>query len=311
MNSGWPASYGRVRRRFAEVIGDRPPIESRLADWLWQRISPDRYALEWRLPEWLGTSFGLDSETRLRFVESTVLGLAALRLRDDVADGEAPSSDSATAERLAARLLDAALDPYRAHFDSRSPVWARIGLWLQQWEARETAADADLARRAVPIKIPAFATSILCRRQAGFAGLERCLDAAIAGMVMFDQLRDWQADVRAGRRNSFAARVLGSDRGSVDAERELLRELLAGDALPRYAASIDRRMREAAILAAEVGIPDLEAHLKWLGGEMNVYSERLRSDYRGIAERTAALLDPRAVTPRRGAVGAEGGPNGA
>ena len=53
---------------------------------LTDRLHPQRWALEWNLPMWLGDAFGLEPRVSAEIRLSNVLGLASIRLSDDLAD---------------------------------------------------------------------------------------------------------------------------------------------------------------------------------------------------------------------------------
>src|SRR5215212_6076164 len=99
-------------RRVAAIAPEQVPGAVRLLD----RLDPKRWRLEWHLPLWVGNAFGLDRAISTETAVSNVLGLASLRLRDDLIDGDVDVGDAAGAPVLIATLYEASIDPYRSHF---------------------------------------------------------------------------------------------------------------------------------------------------------------------------------------------------
>lgn len=262
------------------------------------RIGPDRYALEWNLPWWIGRAFGIDASTCATLSLGNVIGLAALRLRDDLEDGEVAVEDVASAHRLSEGLLEAALGIYRTLFPPSSPIWPRLDTWLAEWHAAtrigaSSQGASQLAARAAPVKASAYGACLIAERGDLFPNLESGLDSALQAMVLFDHLVDWQQDIRAGRWNAFVAHAIGKPPGGTEDALDstgVYRALLRGDALATYIHEIDSNMRLAIELIADLGISLLEDHLVELNERINEHSHALRTHYRDLAERADAFL---------------------
>jgi len=258
----------------AEAAG---PAGLALARQVWSRVDTDRWTLEWQLPLWLGDAFGLDREVARRLVTSNVLGLASLRLADDVADGEIQPVDVPAARGLISRFYDAAVAPYREVFEAGHPLWARLGRWM----ANSTRPES-LETRGAPLKLPAFAICALTRREAQFPTVERCLDRALRAMVLYDHARDWREDLAAGRWNAFT-------NGERD-ERRVEAALLAGDLIGPYFARIDRELERAVSLAVELQVGRLAAHLSSLRSSIDAEGRALESRHHALGTAAARLL---------------------
>ena len=83
----------RVSSAYLQAVETARPEHLELPRRLLQRLDPDRWRLEWCLPWWLGRAFGLDVEIADELVLSNVLGLGAIRLRDDLVDGEVAADE--------------------------------------------------------------------------------------------------------------------------------------------------------------------------------------------------------------------------
>jgi len=259
--------------------GDLPaPLELR------GRLAPERWKLEWHLPWWVGRSFGLDAALCHELSVSSVLGLAAIRLRDDIADGELDRADPATAAEWSEALLDAALESYRARLPSSSEFWPFVAAVLAPDGPAALASvsdGADLARRGAPLKVPAFAVCQLADRSDAFPTLARCLDHALTALVLYDHAADWEADLAAGRANAFTD---GRSR------EELLVALLSDDVVRPYFARIATALARAAELAGALAVGPLAQHICDLAERFALDSEALAAHYSAVGDRAAALF---------------------
>jgi hypothetical protein len=291
------------RRRVDDVCPGHRPLAIRTLD----RLDPARWTLEWYLPWWLGHAFGLDGETAGELVLSNVLGLASIRLQDDLADGEVASDDVVAAEALSAALHGEALAPYRARFLVGSSFWDHLDSCMSAWRAATfpaaspaaaggpatEPASANLAARGAPLRISAFAVCLLTGRVDAYPVLARCLDHALAALVLYDHLGDWRADLAAGRWNAFvaAASELPQTPANRDANRAgTLLGMLNQDAVAKHV----ERIRAEATLAAELseGVRScpLTAYLRGFAARAEEEGSALQAHYRDVAERAAGLL---------------------
>ena len=265
------------------------PDASALAGPLWDHLDSDRWTLEWQLPLWLGEAFGLDSRVARQLVTGDVLGLASIRLADDLADGDVPAGDVAAARRLAAALYDAALVPYRELMAGDTRFWRRLEAWMAEWrESTSSAADPasarreELAARGVPLLIPALATALLAGRQGDFPRLRGCLDHALRALVLYDHACDWRADLAAGRWNAFAA-------GEQD-PRQVEVRLLTEAAIGPYFGRIDRELETAIAAAADLGVVGLAAHLGERRRSIDVETRRFEARYAALGHAATQWL---------------------
>ena len=142
---------------------------------------------------------------------SNVIGLVSIRLQDDLLDGDIAAADVRGATRLGAAMFDEAVAVYRRRFDGASPFWPFLERSMAEWR-RASAGDgplrwAELPDRGAPLKVAAFASCLLADRADRWELVERCLDHALVALVRYDQVCDWEDDLRADRRNAFVAAV--------------------------------------------------------------------------------------------------------
>ena len=157
---------------------------------------------------------------------------------------------STGATSLSDVLIDLSRDPYRRHFAQSKAFWDYLRSTMSIWEGADLARDR-LAARGAPLKICAFAVCLLTARTDVYPALDRCLDGALTGLALYDDLGDWRADLEAGRWNAFVADL--ADRPQLPEFRErnrasVLVALMTRDAAVTYAGRITAAMTEAAIL---------------------------------------------------------------
>ncbi len=279
-----------------------------LATRLWQRLDPSHWMLEWHLPVWLGDALGLEREVSSELVMSNVLGLASIRLEDDLADDEIDTADIPAARTLSGALYEAALDVYRHRFSSSSPFWPRLATWMNEWRSADAVwtpgsigtldqrgipAPADLARRGAPLKISAFAVCLIARKIPLFELVDACLDHALAAMVMYDHLCDWPDDLEAGRWNAFVERN-GShpqrpENGSAN-RSSVLAAMMARRAVANEFARMQVELECAARLAAELASPPLRAYLEGLAAKLGQEAHLLEKRYAALGDEALALV---------------------
>ena len=213
-----------VRTEFRQTVARVSPLHLELAQRTLERIPAARWQLEWFLPWWLGEAFGLEENTARQFVLSNVLGLAAVRLQDDLADGDVAPGEMDSVSEFTRTLTKAALDMYRPYFPPNSRFWTYAASYMAEWRAATAAVNrlnlADLwvlnelkhaptqclAHLGSPLKIGARA---VCELSSGerFSGLDELLDHSLIAAVLHDHAVDCNADLRAGRWNLFVAAV--------------------------------------------------------------------------------------------------------
>lgn len=275
---------------------------------LWPRLDPQRWSLEWHLPVWLGDPLGLPRDVSNEIVMSNVLGLAAVRLLDDLADGDAEPADRAAATCLADALYAAALAPYSRLLADHPSFWSRLDAWMAEWRSstlgghgREACEGQsrreDLASRGAPLKISALGICILAGREADFGRVGACLDHALTAMVLYDHACDWEEDLAAGRWNAFvAAAAGGADRRDRGVTRtRVLAALMAGQAMSRYFARISFELEVARTAARSLNLVALAGHLGALRSTLGTEGAALEAHYGQLGTRAAHLLFPAAA----------------
>lgn len=294
-------------RRVEAIASEQLPLAMRLLG----ELEPSRWRLEWHLPLWLGNAFGLNRVVATEIAVSNVLGLASLRLRDDLVDGDLDSADIALAPAMSATLFEASVDAYRARFPPSSRFWRQLDRWMAEWKAatedngrppvgHELSTGLDeldgqlrhLARRGAPLKISAFAVCLLTRRTARFPRIERCLDHALAAMVLYDHVQDWEVDLEAGRWNAFVA-ATGNSHDAADRERRrssVLAAMMSGDAISRSFAVMHGELERAKVASDEVGVPALSAYLAELASRLDNEAALLHAHYSELGEHAAEVI---------------------
>ena len=285
------------------------PDQAGFAQRLIADLQPIRWKLEWYLPWWLGQSLGVDPDVVREIVLGNVLGLAALRLRDDQADGEIAPADRDNAHVLSAALYGEAVGVYQNQFPPGSPFWPSFAKAMSQWE-RATDAHAPnsaaasgtrprasrfhvIARRGAPLKVCATALCLLGDRGDIIPSLHVALDHALAAWVLFDDANDWEADLAAGRWNAFVARLAKApqDPSRRDENRAaVLIAMLSNDLVRGYYAAIGREAVRAAAISDQLGLRPFSAHLRQFGRHSGERGAERHNHYRALTERATVLL---------------------
>ena len=270
------------------------------------RLDPARWTLEWYLPWWLGHAFELSTDVAFDLVVSDVLGLASVRIEDDLVDGHVPVEEIASSRTLSRTLYEEALRPYRAWFGPRHEIWTRIEAWMREWRDAALADDSDaidvdgagpatrrLAARATPLRIPAYAVCVLAGREQDFATVDRLLDHALAALVLYDHLVDREDDLDAGRWNALvaAASPLPQTAEHRDRNRAALRVALMTDgAADELGRRIEAELEVAAAVSEGLGCPPLTDFLREAGARAREQALEVDAHYRDVAEQATRLL---------------------
>lgn len=282
------------------------PATAALLDDSLERLAPDRWTIEWRLPAWLATRFRLQPGVADSLVESNVLGLLAVRLADDIADGDIDPGQAAAARALSEAALSAALQPYRELLPSHSDFWPFLERTLADWQAG--ADGRGLLARTAPIRIAAFACCELAARRDAWPSLGRCLDHTMAALVLYDHFFDWEADVAAGRWNAFVASIEGEHGATAALPRTraaVLTATLTRNVVSTYFGRIASEARAAEDLGVELGLDALAAWIRaWAHGAGRQGAD-IAEHYRSVADRATRLMFPVGAMPTGG--GIEGG----
>jgi predicted hotdog family 3-hydroxylacyl-ACP dehydratase len=275
--------------RVRAVLNGEFPGELRLSD----RLDPRRWALEWNLPAWLGRHYGLEPLLSEELCLSNVLGLASIRLRDDLQDGElSAATDQRSAIHMSDRLYEEALGIYRRSFDPASEFWPQLGLRMEEWRAAtmDGGSAKHLAMRGAPLKISAFAVCLLAGRVDQFPAVGRCLDHALTAMVLYDHVVDWREDLAAGRWNAFVASATVPGGGPLSGAAGVELSMMTTDAVSAYFELIGKELNRAAALASGLGVGELETHLRRTAADLEGQGRALAARYMEISERAHQLL---------------------
>lgn len=295
-----PLDVNAIAATVLDRTATLPERERELARRTLHRLRSPNWTLEWHLPWWLGEAFGVPSPITHRAVASNVLGLMAVRLRDDADDGELDDVDPELAGRLAAALLDAAIELYRPMLAPDATFWHELDGWLTAWRAATEGNDGSppLAARGAPLKAGARAMTLLGNRPAAWPLVERCLDAALTALALYDDASDWERDLEAGRWNAFVAGVGVADQRPANRDANRARVLLAllddGAATEAYG-MVSAEAGRAAVLAAEVGCEPLAEHLRAVATRAVLEGDAIEAHYAAAAARmTRMLFEPSA-----------------
>ena len=272
-------------------IAERAPGLEALARGRLGRLTPDRWAIEWNLPAWLGRRFELDPRFVEALTRSNVLGLLSIRLQDDLHDGEVPTLEVPATHELAGLAFDAAVAEYRAWFDDTSPIWAFIDRSIAEWRAG--ADSVDLAARGAPIRIAGYACCLQAGRLDVWPALQRSLDGAVTALVRYDQLCDWESDLDAGRWNAFVAGVAGAEHSPGRRDRNRAAVLTAMLTRPLVRQEFDSAVRsatEAAGLADDLGIGELAGFLGDWAERTSGQGMKVANHYEHAGDEAARLL---------------------
>jgi hypothetical protein len=280
-----------IREEVLQRISELEPRLDELARHQLARLTPDRWTIEWHLPSWLGRRFDLDPPFVAALVRGNVLGMLAIRLEDDLEDGEVSADEVGGTRALARLAYELAVAEHRAWFERRSPVWALLERSMVDWRAG--ADGPDLAARGAPLKIAGYACCLQAGRLDAWPTLERSLDRAITALVLYDQFFDWEADIAAGRWNAFVARI--GDGAPEPARRDSARAAVLTAMLTRgvvrehFDAAVSEA-NEAAALADDLEITELVTFLRTWAARTSDQGTRIAGHYGTAADQATRLL---------------------
>lgn len=285
------------------------PDQAVLATELIRRLQPDHWTLEWYLPWWLGQSLAVDPAICGDIVLGNVLGLASLRLRDDLADGEIRPADEPGARALSDALYAEAMALFRERFGETSPLWAVLARSMAQWDVATLAHALRpagsrrhrprlrrfdvIARRGAPLKVCASALCLLADRPDIVPRLDAAIDHALAAWILFDDANDWPADIAAGRWNAFVARVAIEPQETSrpdELHTAVIMAMLTTDRTQRYFSTIRRAVERSASIADEVGLRPLAEHVRAFGAHAARRGEQVQNHYHALTERATVLM---------------------
>lgn len=278
-----------VRARFAAALAGEPAGVSELGAHLLDRISPPNWTLEWSLPTWLGSTLGLNTPLVTNLTLANVLGLATIKLQDDLIDGEIGEETRQAAQLLSTVLHRAWLLVYARllpgdtlfwdHFESYMMQWTRATLASRQaWSRPFAEWDGDdlslLGQRGAPLKSCAAAACRLVGHDERLPPFEATLDRLLIGAVLLDHAVDWSADLQHGRPNAFVAYCTSRPQVPADQEenrRAVLAELTIGKGGQSYFRLLQGELAAAQALARAAGCGQLARYVSWLRRETATY----------------------------------------
>ena len=271
----------RTKQRLIDVAADLGGAALGEANQLAVRLVPDLWPLEWHLPVWLGVGFGLDETVWQQLVHINLLGMAYVRLADDLADAALDEPQRAVKNLLGRRLLETSTELLRSLFLAESPFWRHYEAYLDQWrqagESENLWRDGPrerlvtdwrwLAWRGAPGKITATAACLLAGRAAAIAPLELCVDHIMAATVLLDHADDWQEDLAGGQFNAYVTWLSGLPQHAENVDRnrrQVLSALMQGDGDDHhsYFDLIDQHLQRAQQFAGQVGSAGLCAYIE-------------------------------------------------
>jgi hypothetical protein len=297
------AARNRFNAALAGELADLAEFGARLLD----RISPPNWTLEWSLPVWLGNAHRLDTSIIADLTLANVLGLAYIKLQDDLLDGEVGGDDRQAALLLSSVLHRKWLLVYSGIFPGGSPFWRYFEQYMTQW-VRATWVSRQhfqpwtawgeedlliLGQRGAPLKICAAGACLLAQRAERIPQLESALDHLLIGAVLLDHALDWSDDLAAGRYNAFVAYASGWPQMAEHqtANRQAVaEELLVGRAGQPYFQLLRRELMAARAMARQAGCEDLARYISWLRRETFSYSNGMATTARDQLHRAIENL---------------------
>jgi hypothetical protein len=224
-----------------------------------------------------------------------VYGLAFVRLRDDLVDGDLDSESWDWTIALGTALHKLWLSGYLKLFAGSSPFWTHFDEYMGQWlratlgandaPARELHSSdlAYLGQRGAPLKICCVAACLLAGREEDVAPLTSAIGSLLIAAVLMDHAEDWVEDLGGGRYNALVAYASREPQVPENFEQNRLRVLeaiyLGGGARPYF--ELVRTHIQAAIGEAEkVDCPGLRDFLFWFERKALAYGERMAVEAR-------------------------------
>jgi hypothetical protein len=205
-----------VQERFRAVLSRESAALRAEGSRLFERLARPNWSVEWNLPRWLGEAHRINDDQKGRLVSANILGLGYVRLYDDRADADQAPNDRQLSLRLEALLLEAAREEYRDLIGDEPWFWGLFNDHLECWReavqhdlggmtagALEADPCPQLSEIGRPLLIGCAAVCSLAGARSQLAAVEEPVRHYLAAAVLYDHLKDWQADLAAGRRNVF------------------------------------------------------------------------------------------------------------
>jgi len=297
-----------IRGAFRQTLVRSAPSLAEQGDRLLDRLPPQRWLLEWGLPLWLGESFGLNEEVALTLAVCNLLGLAYVRVQDDLTDGEIEAADRPQAMALATVAFQAAILSFARLFGGDERFWTaleqRLGQWAQALPAPPDLAPGfsahphrpslrRLAHAGAPAHIGLVAACLLGRRDDLLPQLSAALDDWLLASVLLDHARDWMPDLDAGRYNAFVAHSTSLAQAPAHHQairRQMQEMILLGDGGRPYFDLVLRLLHEAQAAARPAGCARLNAYLDWFVAQTTTELNNHRQQTADQLHRATKLL---------------------
>lgn len=279
----------RTRKAVEQIVAEQPMDLGAAALDYFDNLTGPNWSLEWNLPRWLGKPHGLPETRQADLVLANGLGLMALRLLDDLADGDLPPGPAY--RDIGESCLAGCVSILGWLVPGDDPFWVdfRAGLatWLEQQDAGGFQAargngvpDSQLAAAGAPLLLTAHLVTVLAESPDLLPPMRACLTAYLSAAVRLDQLKDWQADLAHGRRNLFVDSLLGNGPGRPSRDRRALvwQAIVHDDGYQAYLRTIMDQTDAARRLATALGCPELAAYLKIYKRQADATGRALRSE---------------------------------
>lgn len=307
-----------IREAFRARLARVSPLLGAEGNRLLARIAPDRWLLEWGLPLWLGETFGLTAETARALALGNVLGLAYVRVQDDLIDDELPSTTRASAMALATVAFQQAIVLYARLLADDERFWTALELRLGQWVQAMRVAPRlprdfvfhpdsiqlrSLSETGAPVHIGLVATCLLGQRHDLLPRLTTVLDDWLVANVLMDHARDWAADLEAGRDNYFVAYATPLEQGLDQREvirRRILEMTYLGDGGQAYFDLVLHHLASARAAARPVGCDRLDSYLEGFTAQVTVDLHAYREQAAGRLRAASQFLFGETVGPAAG-----------
>jgi len=267
-----PADIARASRAFGEIVACHPNLDPSAALAHFDSLTGPNWALEWNLPRWLGQAYGLAKTAQADLVLVSALGLTALRLQDDMADGDLPLS--AAHHHLAQACLVGSRAILGWLVEGDHPFWGELEATLTVWQDEQARGGFHLADRALgdttqmaaagaPLLLTAHAVTAIVGNNELLPAMRACLAAYLSAAVRIDQFKDWQADVAAERYNLFVDHMLEIWVSVPARHRPALvwSAIVHSRRFNEYLESIASQLAAAVQLAGSLSCPGLAAYL--------------------------------------------------
>jgi hypothetical protein len=272
-----------------------------------EKFARPNWTMEWYLPRWIGEVLSAPPLVWQPLMLSNLYGLAYVKLRDDLVDGEANAQDEALLA-LSTAFHTLWTYEYRAQFGADPAFWEYYERYLAQWSAATLENDRDgaahpsplsaegrlqLAHRGAPLKICCTGAAILMGRSDIIADMEAAVDHLLVAAVLLDHAGDWVEDLSDGRYNAFVAYASGLPQSAANLEQNRQRvreELYLGAAAHPYYAVVREELHVADDIARALGCRDLHDFLAWLDAETMRIEARLAAEVTDHLSKAAAAL---------------------